>query len=157
MTTVHMEDEAVKLSQAEITVQHIVEHKTGAYADMFERMDMGAVPKWTVPWFEGYMEQVPMEDGHQMYEHCDFDEIVFHEKNTSDHMILDTLMHDNALHRPRHFLNKEGTELIILCKVKHRLGGHVGLVHGGFTAALLDHALGTICFNIMKKPATKTL
>uniref|UniRef100_A0A0G4I4B9 Thioesterase domain-containing protein n=1 Tax=Chromera velia CCMP2878 TaxID=1169474 RepID=A0A0G4I4B9_9ALVE len=87
----------------------------------------------------------------------------YHEVTHEPWAMEDHLLHDALLQRAegikelRIFQATDGEHAICVCTTGTSVCGHKGVVHGGFTAAITDEALGHLAFANLKVAATKKL
>ncbi|KAL8445505.1 hypothetical protein Emed_005559 [Eimeria media] len=75
----------------------------------------------------------------------------------SRHLLYDTLMQPGGVEMLWFFVSECKCHLVAICKVGSILCGHRGIVHGGFTATLIDNAMGFLAHAQFKRAATKSL
>lgn len=73
------------------------------------------------------------------------------------HLLHDVLMHPGAVDVLQYLVSENRRHLVVVCAVGRRLCGHKGVVHGGFTATLLDNTMGMLGHAVFPRTATKTL
>jgi len=76
---------------------------------------------------------------------------------SSNHLLHDTLHETKSIRQLRYFTDSEKEHVLVLCDMGHNICGHKGIVHGGFTASLIDNSLGALAFLNVSMPATKNL
>jgi len=75
----------------------------------------------------------------------------------SQHLIHDTLHTTNSIKQLRYFVDNDKEHVVVLCETGHNICGHKGIVHGGFTATIIDNSLGALAVQNLTMPATKQL
>ncbi|KAL8432825.1 hypothetical protein ACSSS7_004325 [Eimeria intestinalis] len=75
----------------------------------------------------------------------------------SRHLLYDTLMQPGGVEMLSFFVSECKCHLVAICKVGDILCGHRGIVHGGFTATIIDNAMGFLAHAQFKRAATKSL
>ncbi|KAL8456007.1 hypothetical protein Emag_000136 [Eimeria magna] len=75
----------------------------------------------------------------------------------SRHLLYDTLVQPGGVEALFFFVSECKCHLLAVCKVGNILCGHRGIVHGGFTATLIDNAMGFLAHAQFKRAATKSL
>ncbi|CEL97646.1 unnamed protein product [Vitrella brassicaformis CCMP3155] len=72
-------------------------------------------------------------------------------------LIHDTLVAVEGIRLLRYFLDPSKERLTVVCQTGTNVCGHRGVVHGGFTSALLDNAFGMLAFANTPSAATAQL
>ncbi|KAL8424805.1 hypothetical protein Efla_005388 [Eimeria flavescens] len=73
------------------------------------------------------------------------------------HLLYDVLTQPGGVEKLLFFVSECKCHVVALCTAGGLLCGHKGVVHGGFTATLLDNAMGGLAHWHYKRAATKTL
>eukprot|EP00923_Selenidium_pygospionis_P017896 GHVN01031443.1.p1 GENE.GHVN01031443.1~~GHVN01031443.1.p1 ORF type:complete len:388 (-),score=58.81 GHVN01031443.1:979-2142(-) len=100
------------------------------------------LPNWTRAFFQG--------DTH-------YSEREYVSSPERHHLIHDTIRGADGIKFLRFFMGDNSKHAVIVCETGQNVCGHKNIVHGGFTAALLDSSLGALAFMNVKRPATKSL
>ena len=67
-------------------------------------------------------------------------------ENLPDSLLGTTLVGFETIAQPYVFMDDEAGSLLAFYYLGHRLAGHVGIVHGGIAAVILDECMGRACF-----------
>ncbi|XP_026193147.1 uncharacterized protein LOC113147291 [Cyclospora cayetanensis] len=73
------------------------------------------------------------------------------------HLLHDMLLQPGAVEELLYFVSECKCHLVVICSVGRLVCGHKGIVHGGFTATLLDNSLGVLGHAQYNRAATKNL
>ena len=79
------------------------------------------------------------------------------EESVYKHLLHDVLMQPGGVEELLYFVSQCKRHLVVICTTGSFLCGHKGIIHGGFTATLVDNSLGLLAHAQYARAATKSL